>query len=55
VVGRFTSKSYAVVYRKGDSALGTYLNDWLRSIRNDGEYERLYLKWFAQYGGAALR
>lgn len=55
VVGRFTSKSYAVVYRKGDSALGAYLNDWLRSIRNDGEYDRLYLKWFAPYGGAALR
>lgn len=55
VVGRFTSKSYAVVYRKGDRALGAYLNDWLRTIKANGEYDRLYQKWFFPYGGAALR
>jgi putative glutamine transport system substrate-binding protein len=55
VVGRFTSKSYAVVYRKGDRALGDYLNDWLREIKSNGDYDRLYQKWFAAYGGTALR
>jgi putative glutamine transport system substrate-binding protein len=55
VVGRFTSKPYAVVYRKGDSALGAYLNEWLRTIKANGEYDRLYQKWFYPYGGAALR
>jgi putative glutamine transport system substrate-binding protein len=55
VVGRFTSKSYAIVYRKGDAALGACLNDWLGAIKRDGEYDRLYRKWFARYGGAALR
>jgi putative glutamine transport system substrate-binding protein len=55
VVGRFTSKSYAVVYRKGDRALGDYLNDWLRDIKANGDYDRLYQKWFAPYGGTALR
>lgn len=54
VVGRFTSKSYAVVYRKGDRALGSYLNEWLHTIRANGEYDRLYQKWFFPYGGAAL-
>jgi len=55
VVGRFTGKSYAVVYRKGDRALGAYLNDWLAAIKANGEYDRLYRKWFFPYGGAALR
>jgi putative glutamine transport system substrate-binding protein len=55
VVGRFTSKSYAVVFRKGDDALRAYLNDWLRGIKANGDYDRLYQKWFAQYGGEALR
>lgn len=55
VVGRFTSKSYAVVYPKGDRALGGYLNEWLRSIKANGEYDRLYQKWFFPYGGAALQ
>lgn len=55
VVGRFTSKSYAVVYPKGDRALGGYLNEWLRTIKANGEYDRLYQKWFFPYGGAALR
>jgi putative glutamine transport system substrate-binding protein len=55
VLGRFTSKSYAVVYQKGDWTLGDYLNGWLRTIRANGDYDRLYRKWFYQYGGAALR
>ncbi|MGZ5200176.1 MAG: transporter substrate-binding domain-containing protein [Telluria sp.] len=55
VVGRFTSKSYAVVYHKGDRALGDYLNEWLRTIKANGEYDRLYQKWFYPLGGAALR
>jgi putative glutamine transport system substrate-binding protein len=55
VVDRFTSKSYAVVYRKGDRALGDYLNDWLREIKASGDYDRLYQKWFGAYGGIALR
>jgi putative glutamine transport system substrate-binding protein len=55
VLGRFTSKSYAVVYQKGDRALGEYLNDWLRTIKANGEYDRIYQQWFFPYGGAALR
>lgn len=55
VVGRFTGKSYTVVYRKGERALGDYLNAWLRTIKANGEYDRLYQKWFFPYGGAALR
>jgi aspartate/glutamate/glutamine transport system substrate-binding protein len=51
LTGRFTTKHYAMAYKKGDKELGDLLNEFLRSIRASGEYDRLYSKWFSAYGG----
>jgi aspartate/glutamate/glutamine transport system substrate-binding protein len=55
VVGRFTTKSYRIAYRKGDTELGEYLNAFLKKFRDSGDYDRLFDKWFAAYGGANVR
>ncbi len=55
LTGRFTTKSYGIVLPKGDPALRGYLNDFLRSLRASGEYDRLFKKWFGPYGGEAVR
>ncbi|MDI1319914.1 MAG: transporter substrate-binding domain-containing protein, partial [bacterium] len=55
LTGRFTTKSYAMVVRKGDTELQTYLNDFLKKFRASGEYDRLYARWFAAYGGENIR
>ena len=55
LTGRFTTKSYAMVVRKGDAELQSYLNEFLKKFRASGEYDRLYAKWFAAYGGENIR
>lgn len=55
LTGRFTSKSYCIVIKKGDAGVRDYLNEFLRSIRVSGEYDRLFLKWFGPYGGETVR
>jgi aspartate/glutamate/glutamine transport system substrate-binding protein len=54
LVSRFTNKSYNVIIKKDDPVLRDYLNDFLRSLKSSGEYDRLYQKWFAAYGGNAV-
>lgn len=55
LLGRFTTKPYHVFFRKGDSALQASLDQFLLNLRTSGEYDRLYRKWFAPYGGDAVR
>jgi aspartate/glutamate/glutamine transport system substrate-binding protein len=55
LVGRFTAKPYRIAYRKGDAEFGAYLNDFLKHLHASGEYDRLFNKWFAAYGGAIVR
>jgi putative glutamine transport system substrate-binding protein len=55
VTGRFTSKPYAIALKKGDRGMQAAVNDFLKSFRASGDYDRLYAKWFAAYGGAAVR
>lgn len=55
VVGRFTDKPYYMFVRKGDTALLDRLNHGLQALRESGEYDRLYQKWFGAYGGSAVR
>jgi putative glutamine transport system substrate-binding protein len=52
---RFTTKFYRIAYPKGDTEFGAYLNDFLERMRNSGEYERLFEKWFGAYGGQDVR
>ncbi len=55
LVGRFTTKPYHVFLKKGDIGMHSYLNKFLHSLRASGEYDRLYQKWFAPYGGDGVR
>ena len=55
VVGRFTTKPYYIFLRKGDPELRARLNDFLKTLRASGEYDRLFNKWFAPYGGENVR
>jgi putative glutamine transport system substrate-binding protein len=55
LVGRFTSKPYGMVTKKGDDELRATLNDFLKALRASGEYDRLFQKWFAAYGGDNVR
>jgi putative glutamine transport system substrate-binding protein len=32
-----------------------YVNEFLASLKASGEYDRLFQKWFAPYGGNAAR
>ncbi|WP_091057296.1 transporter substrate-binding domain-containing protein [Opitutus sp. GAS368] len=53
--GRFTTKFYRIAYPKGDTEFGAYLNDFLKQMRDSGEYDRLFDKWFSAYGGNTVR
>ncbi len=55
LTGRFTTKFYRIAYPKGDRAFGVYLNAFLKEMHESGEYERLFDKWFAAYGGKTVR
>lgn len=55
VVNRFTEKPYYIAVKKGDLVMVNYLNDFLRSMRASGEYDRLFQKWFAPLGGNAAK
>jgi putative glutamine transport system substrate-binding protein len=55
VVGRFTTKPYHIFLRKGDAAMRTAVDEFLKSYRASGEYDRLYRKWFAPHGGDNIR
>ncbi len=51
LVSRFTDKPYYIAFRKGDSVLRDDLNAAVRSMKQSGELDALYTKWFAAYGG----
>ena len=55
VVSRFTDKPYLIAFRKGDNVMRDYVNEALRSMKASGEYDRLFDKWFAPYGGLAAK
>jgi putative glutamine transport system substrate-binding protein len=55
VVSRFTDKPYLIAVRKGDTVMRDYVNGFLRSMKASGEYDRLFDKWFAPYGGLAAK
>jgi aspartate/glutamate/glutamine transport system substrate-binding protein len=55
VVGRFTTKPYHIFLRKGDPEFQASLNGFLKSLRDSGEYDRLFAKWFGPYGGDSVR
>jgi putative glutamine transport system substrate-binding protein len=55
VVNRFTDKPYLIAVKKGDTVMRDYVNEFLRSMKASGEYDRLFQKWFAPYGGLAAK
>lgn len=55
VVSRFTDKPYLIAFKKGDNVMRDYVNEALRSMKASGEYDRLFDKWFAPYGGLAAK
>lgn len=55
VVGRFTTKPYHIWVRKGDAELRDATNEFLRTFRTSGDYERLYDRWFGRYAGEGAR
>ena len=55
VVNRFTDKPYLIAVRKGDRVMRDYVNEFVRSTKASGEFDRLFTKWFAPYGGLAAK
>jgi putative glutamine transport system substrate-binding protein len=55
VVNRFTDKPYFIAVRKGDAVMRDYVNAFVRSMKADGELDRLFQKWFAPHGGLAAK
>ena len=55
VVSRFTDKPYVMAVKKGDTVMRDYVNEFLRSMKSSGEYDALFAKWFAPYGGLAAK
>jgi putative glutamine transport system substrate-binding protein len=55
LVGRFTTKSYRIAIKKGETTLRDEVNAFLAEFRASGDYDRLYNHWFGPYGGADVR
>lgn len=51
----FTVEHYGIAVRKGDDATAAMLNDALKKVRESGEYDQIYAKYFAQSGEAAAK
>ncbi len=41
----FTFEPMAIGYRQGDPDFANFINNFLRQLKNDGRYERIYNKW----------
>jgi polar amino acid transport system substrate-binding protein len=41
----FTFEPMAVGYKQGDPDFANFINHFLRQLKNDGRYERMYNKW----------
>jgi putative glutamine transport system substrate-binding protein len=46
--GNFTKEPYGIAVNKGQEEFVKKLNQALKNIRKNGEYERIYKKWFAK-------
>lgn len=51
----FTTEHYGIAVRKGDEATVKMLNDALEKVRESGEYDKIYAKYFAKEGGQAAK
>ena len=49
LVGKlFTVEHYGIAFRKDEKALKEEINNILKQIKSDGEYDQLYEKWFGK-------
>ncbi|MEC0264274.1 glutamate ABC transporter substrate-binding protein [Paenibacillus anseongense] len=49
VVGEpFTDEPYGIAMKKGETALQTVVNDSLKKLQSNGEYDKLYKKWIGE-------
>jgi putative glutamine transport system substrate-binding protein len=44
----FTDEPYGIAVKKGETALLTAVNDGLKKLQSDGEYNTIYKKWIGQ-------
>lgn len=51
----FTTEHYGIAVRKGDEATVKMLNDALKKVRESGEYDKIYAKYFAKEDGQAAK
>lgn len=43
--GAFTEEPYGIAIKKGDQEFVTLVNDTLKELKNNGEYDKIYEKW----------
>ena len=48
IEGTFTDEPYGIAIRKGDTEFVTYVNDFLKSMKSSGDYDKLYEKWIGE-------
>jgi putative glutamine transport system substrate-binding protein len=46
--GLFTDEPYGIASKKGDDGMTKAINDYLKKIQENGEYAKLYKKWFGE-------
>ena len=51
----FTTEHYGIAVRKGDEATAKMLNEALKKVRESGEYDKIYAKYFAESGAKAAQ
>ena len=44
----FSVENYGIAVRKGDEAAVKMLNDALKKVRESGEYDKIYAKYFSK-------
>jgi len=53
--GLFSPRQYCFAVRKGDTVLEAGLNEGLSLLRGNGQYEKIYARWFGSYHQEELR
>ncbi|WP_308862355.1 transporter substrate-binding domain-containing protein [Paenibacillus radicis (ex Xue et al. 2023)] len=48
VGGTFTDEPYGMAIKKGDTTYTAYVNDFLKSIKASGQYDKLYEQWIGE-------
>ncbi|HFC8821954.1 TPA: transporter substrate-binding domain-containing protein [Neisseria cinerea] len=51
----FTTEHYGIAVRKGDGETLKVMNDALKKVRESGEYDKIYAKYFAKEGEQAAK